>query len=88
MIEKDGWKIAATVKWIPVEPDEKITCKDCSGSGKKIHFGVSDWDDYNCSTYMGLGFRYTMNKRGDEPDVPMSLILALRNAYLDWEEKQ
>lgn len=86
MIEQDGWKIAATVKWVPVEPDEKITCKTCSGLGRRIHFGVSD--DDSCGDCGGNGFRYTLNKRGEEPEVPMSLIVALRDAYLDWEEKQ
>ena len=85
MIEKDGWKIAITVKWVPTEPDERITCKTCHGRGRIIHFGVSD--DDTCTDCGGNGFYYTMHKRGYDPKVPQSLVVSLRNAYLDWEAK-
>lgn len=86
MIEKDGWKLSASVKWVPVEPDERITCKVCSGRGKRIHFGVSDDDNYDCQDCGGNGFYYTRNKRGEQPEVPKHLVMWLRDAYLDWEE--
>lgn len=82
MREKDGWKLWIYANWIPTQPDFKLECQACRGTGKTFHY------EENCHYCMGLGFSYTMHERGSQPEVDKGLVKMLKKAYLEWEATQ
>lgn len=83
MITKDGWKLAGSMRWVPIDPDVRETCPSCLGRGKD---NFSYDDNTNCIPCAGNGFRYTHIERGPEPELSKHLVQWMQDAYQEWEE--